>query len=141
MKDIKGFEGLYAITKDGQVWSYPKEWVSNNKLKQVFKKKGIFLKLSLNKKGYLLVRLCASYQKKSFLVHRLVAKAFIPNILNKDTVNHINGIKIDNRVENLEWCSNIENMRHGYKIGLFKNKIKNQKRSPLGRYLPKVMSS
>lgn len=58
---------------------------------------------------------------KSQAVHRLVAKLFIPNIDNKPDVNHINGIKTDNYVENLEWVTKVENMRHAVKLGLCRN--------------------
>lgn len=55
-------------------------------------------------------------------IHRLVAQAFIPNPENKPQINHKNGNTFDNRVENLEWCDQFENMRHAYKIGIKTNK-------------------
>ena len=80
------------------------------------------LKLVKDRKGYLLVGLHKKGKAILFLVHRLVAIMFIPNLEHKEQVNHINGTKTDNREENLEWCTNGENGKHAYKIGLKKTK-------------------
>lgn len=90
MKDIPGYNGAYAVTRDGRIWS--------NKRKQ-------FMKLSLNKRGYCVVSLNIGSAKKEYRVHRLVALAFIPNPENKPTVDHINRNKLDNRAENLRWST------------------------------------
>lgn len=87
------FEGRYIIHSDGQIWS-----VKRNK----------FLKASVHQSGY--TRIC--FNKKDRFIHRLVAEAFIPNPNNFPMVNHINEIKSDNRVENLEWCNNRHNITH-----------------------------
>lgn len=75
-----------------------------------------------NKKGYLCISLYKDCKIKPSLVHRIVAEAFIPNFDNKPQVNHIDGNKQNNAVNNLEWCNNSENTLHAYKIGLNQNK-------------------
>jgi len=100
MKDIKGYEGLYAITEDGRVFKY-----KGNK----------YMKINKRKDGYCSVGLTKNKKNKKFLVHRLVAMSFIPNPDNKPQINHINMIKSDNRVENLEWVTQSENIKHSYK--------------------------
>lgn len=75
----------------------------------------------IDKDGYLYVVLSLNGKTTNNKIHRLVASAFIPNPENKREVNHINGIKTDNRVENLEWNTRSENIRHAHKTGLKRN--------------------
>ena len=70
--------------------------------------------------GYIRIELNKNSNKGSEAIHRLVAKHFLENPDKKTIVNHKNGIKTDNRLENLEWCTPSENMKHAHKIGLFK---------------------
>lgn len=109
-KNIKGYEGLYQVSNLGRVRSFPRKGTHSNNIH--------ILSPGIDHKGYLNVRLSKRCKGHSFRVHKLVAMAFIPNTHNKEQINHINGIKTDNRVTNLEWCTNLENMRHSWNIGL-----------------------
>jgi len=106
---IKGYEGLYAIAKNGRVWSYPKRCSS---------KKGKFLKQGINARGYSQVVLYKEGDHKNLTIHRLLASTFIPNTDNKPEVNHIDGIKIHNELYNLEWVTKSENQKHASDTGL-----------------------
>lgn len=99
-KDIKGYPG-YTITDDGKVISYK------------FKQPRI-MKTWYQKSGYENIKLCKNNQTYHFLIHRLVAEAFIPNPNNLPEVNHKNKNRQDNRVENLEWCDRISNVYDSY---------------------------
>lgn len=101
-KDIKGYEGLYQISNLGNVKSLRK-----NKILKPF-----------SNHGYMQVRLYKENNKKDFKIHRLVANAFITNYYCKPEINHIDGNKQNNNVDNLEWCTRKENEQHAVKYGL-----------------------
>lgn len=96
--DVFGYKGLYKVSTLGRVWSYRRK---------------IFLKGSKNSRGYISVTLCKNNTTKMYRLNRLVALHFIKNIHNKKEVNHINEIKDDNRLVNLEWMTRKENCNHG----------------------------
>lgn len=119
-KDIKGYEGKYQVSDFGRVKSLAR---IVEKKKGIFvNKKEIFLKPAKNIKGYLKIKLCKKTDgvcnEKSITIHRLVAYEFLENSFNKAQVNHKNGIKDDNRVENLEWATASENVIHSLKHNL-----------------------
>lgn len=119
-KDVKGYEGLYQVSNLGKVKSLKRLCNSKFNSKRIIKER--ILKSHKNTSGYLSVVLCKN-KSKSFTIHRLVLINF--SCLNKNKqVNHINGNKLDNRLENLEWCNSSENLKHAYLIGLKKPMFK-----------------
>lgn len=105
--DIKDYEGLYQVSNQGRVRSLDREVIRADGKKKTFK--GKILKLIKNKKnGYLYV----SIKGKTYLVHRLVAEAFIPNPENKPDIDHINTVRDNNKAENLRWVTKSENMNN-----------------------------
>lgn len=106
-KDIPNYEGLYMASNLGRVKSLPKHY-----------HKEIILKNKLTKDGYYESTLIKNGKPKFIRTHRLVAMAFIPNIENKPQINHIDGNKLNNNVNNLEWCTLQENKDHAIRTGL-----------------------
>lgn len=102
-KTIKIFRNQYKINEKGEVYN-------------TFTKN--YIKGDTNNFGYYRVCLWDNGRKKRFFRHRLVAEYFIPNPLNRQFVNHIDGNKSNNKYTNLEWCTQSENEKHAYKLGL-----------------------
>lgn len=98
MKDIKNYEGLYAITSCGQVWSYRSKK---------------FMSPYPTKDGYQVVCLSKNGEKQRVLVHRLVAETYIPNPFGLTQINHKDEIKNHNFINNLEWCDSKYNNNYG----------------------------
>ena len=131
--NIVGYEGRYQISTEGNVRSIDRNFIckGKNQYKNFISNrnyKGKIIKPILDKKGYLYVCLCKNNIKEVRMIHRLVAQTFINNSEKKLQVNHKNGIKTDNRVENLEWVTAKENIEHAYNNNLFKNQLKHLKK-------------
>lgn len=107
-RDIEGYEGIYQVSSQGNVKSLDRYVECSNG--QVRHLKGHNVSKDIIRNGYAMANLYKNNEGKRELVHRLVAKAFLPNNLNLEQVNHINHNRSDNRVENLEWCTRDYNM-------------------------------
>lgn len=117
-KDILGYEEYYEVSNLGRVRS--KERILPHNINDGnYVKKPKILKTQ-EKKGYEFVAICIDGVRKALPVHRLVAKAFLPNPENKPQVNHIDGNKLNNRLDNLEWATAKENVDHAVRTGLIK---------------------
>jgi len=115
-KDIEGYEGIYQVSNCGRIKGLQR--FASRKSGGSVSVKETIRKQGNNGHGYAFVPLSSGGVVRNYYVHRLVATAFIPNPERKNTVNHISGIKADNRVENLEWATQSENSQHGFDTGL-----------------------
>lgn len=119
-RPVVGYEGLYEVSSYGRVRSLDR-YDSRNRFC-----KGRILKLNDDGRGYLSVQLCSNNKIKKFLVHRVVAQAFISNPDNLPEVNHLDEDKTNNRVDNLEFCNHKYNINFGTRTDLMRDtKIKN----------------
>lgn len=116
-QDVKGYEGLYQVSNCGKVYSHYRG--------------GRVLKSWTNKHGYEVLTLNHKGIKKEYKMHRLVALHFLKRGGEAKEVNHIDGCKTNNRLDNLEWCTRSENMVHAFKKGLATHKGSNHPRTTL----------
>lgn len=112
-KPVNGYEGIYEVSNLGRVKRLERQYTHAKIGERI-------LKQELVRSGYLRVMLHKNGIGKRFLVHRLVADAFIENVNNYQYVNHIDANKRNNSISNLEWCTQKQNMQHAMKLGLLK---------------------
>lgn len=103
---VKGYDGLYKVSENGDIMSTNFNHSGKSKVIGGF----------VNSSGYRIVALYRNGNRKYFRVHRIVAEAFLPNPYNKPQVNHIDGDKSNNMVDNLEWVNNSENQIHSLHV-------------------------
>lgn len=114
-EEIKGFNGRYFVSTLGNIKSVYTYRYNNKTKKPELLYRAKILKASIDKQGYKTVNLWNNGQKKTYKIHRLVAKTFIPNPNNYLVINHIDENKMNNDISNLEWCTQKHNILHSVK--------------------------
>lgn len=112
-KDVVGYEGIYEVSSTGEVRTKEGK-TTHSELHGIRRWKQRTLKQKVSKDDTCRVCLYKDKKERTWLVHRLVAKAFIPIIAGKKYINHIDGSRLNNRVSNLEWCDHAENNNHAF---------------------------
>jgi len=118
-KDVPNFEGTYQVSNLGRVKSLFRKVKVKNFTRTIYE---FIMNANLGKRGYYEIRTCKNSVTKHMYVHRMVALAFIPNPNNELYINHKDGVKTNNNVNNLEWVDHRTNMIHAHKTGLVKMK-------------------
>lgn len=113
-KDIDGYVGLYQVSNLGRVRSLDREVIYKDGRKVL--RKGRLIKQQLNTSGYSCFRIWREGAGRTVTTHRLVGLAFLKKIPGKEFINHIDGIRTNCRVDNLEWCTPKENSEHACKV-------------------------
>lgn len=146
-KNIPGLENCYRVSNFGNFKSIGK--IETGK-RRIIVRKDRLLSPVHESNGYLQIGLIVDGKQKRFLAHRLVALTFLKPVTGKDFVNHKNGIKDDNRVENLEWCNKSENCKHSFLIGTQCNKGEQHPQNKVtniqvleirAKFIPRIYSS
>ncbi len=119
-RDIKGYEGSYQISNLGRIKTF--------KVRANFYPDGVISKGYMAGE-YMVASITKNKKRRGLCIHKLIAHAFIPNPLNRNEVNHIDGNKLNNAIENLEWCTHSENVIHAFKTGLMVGHIRRGEKS------------
>lgn len=117
-RPVRDYEGYYEVSNLGRVKGVKRTITEVTGKVRVQKER--ILKLHKNSRGYKWVYLCRCGKPKAFRIHRLVARHFVPRIAGKPNVNHKDGNQGNNRADNLEWCTQKENIQHAFRVGLAK---------------------
>ena len=124
-KDIKGYEKMYQISNYGRIKSLSRFINSCKQYSSIgYYSKEKIIKQSVSKTGYYICTLCKNGKTRTFKVHRLIAEAFIDNPNNLPIINHKDGNKLNNSIDNMEWCDYSHNNKEAYKQGLKESNLK-----------------